>query len=78
MMRSICYHILPRSVFFLFFTALFPDKISSAFVFAVSLQFSSPGPWDVCSSYLNYTQYAPSVKEIYLALKGKMDILVYR
>ena len=45
---------------------------------AVFSSIFSPGPWDVCSSYLNYTQYAPSVKEIYLALKGKMDILVYR
>ena len=37
----------------------------------------SAGPWDVCSQYLNYTQYAPSVRDIYLALKGKIDILVY-
>jgi hypothetical protein len=34
-------------------------------------------PWDVCSSILNYTQYAATVRDIYLALKDKVNILVY-
>lgn len=30
-----------------------------------------------CSVYVNYTQYAPTVAPIYLALKDQIDILVY-
>ena len=33
--------------------------------------------WDVCSSYVNYTQYAATVVPIYQTLKDKVDILVY-
>jgi hypothetical protein len=33
--------------------------------------------WDVCSSLVNYTEYAPTVRPIYLALKDQIDILVY-
>jgi carboxypeptidase C (cathepsin A) len=33
--------------------------------------------WDVCSSWVNYTQYAPTVRPEYLALKDAIDILVY-
>lgn len=38
---------------------------------------TAAGLWDVCSSYLNYTQYASTVVPIYQALHGKVDILVY-
>lgn len=33
--------------------------------------------WDVCSSYVNYTQYASSVRDIYQSLAGKLRIVVY-
>jgi hypothetical protein len=31
--------------------------------------------WDVCSIYVNYTQYAYSVRNIYLELKDQLDIV---
>jgi hypothetical protein len=38
---------------------------------------TAAGAWDVCSQYLNYTQYASTMVPIYQALHGKLDILVY-
>lgn len=34
--------------------------------------------WDVCSTYVNYTQYASSVRDIYLSVKDELDIVRWK